>query len=355
MDPGHFQVSPEDQEGYGRVIYDVHKALDDAIGELTHLAGRNSCVVVLSDHGMGPTDARNKLLPYWLESLGLQRFQDSGSSSRGRSFTQRGYSAAMETLAQMYRLVDRRIGRETKMRLAGMFPGLRRSTEVFMQVGKTDWPRTKAYANGRRSEIWINLKGRQPQGIVEPGTQYDELCDWLSEQLLRERDPVTGEPYVERVFRRDELYSGPWLQRSPDLIVRWSQAGWIDNMTFGERTGAEIKRSVGRRDPIIELGSGHHTLQGVLLVRGRGIQPGSNPEGATVYDIAPTLLYLMGESLPSDMDGRVLTEIIEPDLLAARPLETIPAGVETVGRRRVYDLEDEEIIGERLRGLGYVE
>jgi predicted AlkP superfamily phosphohydrolase/phosphomutase len=236
-----------------------------------------------------------------------------------------------------------------------MFPRLRNSVEAFMETGKIDWSRTRAYANGQRAEIWINLKGRQSQGIVEPGAEHDELCAFIDEQLRSVRDPVTDEPYVECVSRREEVYSGPWVNRSPDLIVRFHRRGWIDNVKFGDRTAAEIKQAIKRQDPIVELGSGHHALQGVIFVRGKGIKPNSHTNQAHVYDVAPTLLYLMGVPIPSDMDGRVLTEIVQADFLAARPVEFVTTDTEVMAERHVFTQEDEEIIGERLRDLGYVE
>jgi predicted AlkP superfamily phosphohydrolase/phosphomutase len=354
MQTGHFKVSPEERKEYGQVIFKVHKMLDDAIGELTELAGPDTRVIIVSDHGMGPTDSRNKLLPYWLESLGLLAFEDAGTKHYG-SAIQRGRKVALDVLAYLYRQVDRRLSRDTKIRLARMLPRLRAATEIHIQIGKIDWSRTKAYANGKRSEMWINLRGRQSQGIVEPGREYDELCAFINEQLRAARDPVTGEPYVERVFRRDEVYEGPWVYRSPDLIVRWHRGGWIDNMRFGIRTGAEIKRIAKRYDPIFELGSGHHTLHGIIILRGEGIRPGSRIDGACVHDVAPTTLYLMGLPIPSDMDGRVLTEVIDDDLLSARSIETAAVGEMDVGERLSYTKAEEEVIGERLRNLGYVE
>jgi predicted AlkP superfamily phosphohydrolase/phosphomutase len=354
MEPKRFDVSPEEVGRYGQVILNVHQMLDDAIGELVELAGPDTRVMILSDHGMGATDSRNKLLPYWLESLGLLAFEGNEAGLFG-SPIQQGRKMLLDALVAAFRQVDKRLTREAKMKLARAFPQLRKMTEIHMQIGRIDWSRTKAYANGKRSEIWINLKGRQPQGTVEPGMEYDELCTSIDEKLRAARDPETGEPYVERVVRRDEVYSGAWVHRSPDLIVRWHRGGWIDNYVFGDRTGLEIKRIISQQDPIARLGSGHHTPQGILILHGEGIRPGVRIEGACVYDIAPTVLYLMGLPIPSDMDGQVLTRLLEEDLPAAHPIRTVAAEETEAGDRQIYTDEEEQIIGERLRNLGYVE
>jgi predicted AlkP superfamily phosphohydrolase/phosphomutase len=355
MQPEHFDVSLQERERFGKVILNVHQMLDDAVGQLTELAGPGTHVIVVSDHGMGATDSRNMLLPYWLQSLGLLAFEDGerqGSAVSPRHMRRE----VLDLLAYLYRQVDRRLDRNAKLRLARMLPRLRAVTEVYMKTGRFDWSHTKAYADGNRDEIWINLKGRQRQGIVEPGLEYDELCSSIDEHLCTAHDPITGEPYVDQVYRREEVYSGPLVHRSPDLIIRWHRGGWIDNMRFGNRSGAEVKRAAARYDPIVELGSGHHTDHGILILWGDGIQPTSRPEGACVYDVTPTILYLMGLPVPSDMDGRVLTDVLEHELLSSRPVETTPAeetGAE--GERLAYTQEDEGIIAERLRGLGYVD
>ncbi|MBC8512315.1 MAG: alkaline phosphatase family protein [Dehalococcoidia bacterium] len=355
MDPEHFKVSSEERDKYEQVIFNVYKMLDDAIGELTDMAGPDTRVMVISDHGMGPTDARDQMLPYWLESIGLLKFKAPSDNGKTQTLMNLGRRVIMDVLAHAYRQVDRRLRREAKLRLANLFPRLRNAVELHMELGKIDWPRTKAYVSAKRPEIWINLKGRQPQGIVEPGAEYDELCALIDEKLRELRDPATGEPYVERVVRREEIYSGPWVERSPDLLVCFRRGGWMDSAKLGNRTVAEIKRTIFNKDPALTLGSGHHTSRGIVLLWGEGIRPGSHTDGAHLYDIAPTLLYLMRSPIPSELDGRVLTEVIEPGFLAARPIERAMVEAEMTSERSVFSGEDEEVIAKRLRDLGYVE
>jgi predicted AlkP superfamily phosphohydrolase/phosphomutase len=356
MQPEQFKVDEEERDLYRSVILNVHKQLDEAIGELITLAGENATVMILSDHGMKATDCRIQVLPYWLEYLGYLKFQRGVLNDRSvRSITRR---TIFEFLGLLYRQVDKRFTRETKLRLARMFPTLRRLVEVQNSYADIDWSATRAYSNGTRPEIWINLKGRQPQGIVEPGAEYDRLCEEIAAKLMSAQDPVTGESYVERVSRREELYSGKYVSKSPDLVVRWHRGGWIDNLRLGDKTAKEIKQFLSRTDPIISLGTGHHDPSGILLLKGPEIQAGRELQAAHLLDVTPTILYLMGQPVLRDMDGRVLTEAINPDCLARRPVTIVdPDDKDDIPHQpeHVFTPEDEAIVSERLRGLGYID
>ena len=101
--------------------------------------------------------------------------------------------------------------------------------------------------------------------------------------------------------------------------------------------------------------SGFHRLDGILLARGPGLKKGAAIEGATLFDLAPTILHLMGSHVPDDMDGRVLTGLFEERFLKERPIVYTKAPVDT--DREVTDLsqEDQEVVLERLKGLGYID
>src|SRR5262249_60229251 len=91
-------------------------------------------------------------------------------------------------------------------------------------AGRVDWSRQRAYcpsAPGRG--LWINLRGREPQGIVEPGAEYERLVADLRERLLAYRDPRTGARVVEAVHRREDIYHGPHTSGGPDLLIETSR------------------------------------------------------------------------------------------------------------------------------------
>jgi len=102
--------------------------------------------------------------------------------------------------------------------------------------------------------------------------------------------------------------------------------------------------------------SGVHDPMGIFFLRGDPVRAGATVEGATVMDIAPTVLYLMGQPVPDDMDGRILSEALEESYVADRAPTTTEAPVgEPVASATGYSEKDEAIIGDRLRGLGYID
>jgi predicted AlkP superfamily phosphohydrolase/phosphomutase len=172
------------------------------------------------------------------------------------------------------------------------------------------------------------------------------LKDEITRQALALRDPRTGESLVERVFRREEIYSGPYIARTPDLIVQ--PRGW-EYMAFGHADFGSNKLV----ESIIGL-SGHHRPDGVLILSGTGVKPGSRLEQANILDLAPTLLHAMGIAVPQDLDGRVLSEAFEASAAASRPVVYSQANIYKDSAAEP-DLSDEEMdeVQEKLRGWGY--
>jgi predicted AlkP superfamily phosphohydrolase/phosphomutase len=162
--------------------------------------------------------------------------------------------------------------------------------------------------------------------------------------LLQTTEPTTGEPVVVRVWRREELYAGPFYEMVPDLVFAlrpdftaspvqqglWTPTGWA---------------------------SGDHSLEGMFIAWGRAIAPG-RVEGAALIDIAPTALYLLDQPVPFEMDGRVLLDALDAGFVAAHPVrrgaEQATYPVEGPPQAVALTAEEEADVAARLRGLGYL-
>ena len=211
-----------------------------------------------------------------------------------------------------------------------------------------DWPRTQAFAYGAFGNVVINLRGREREGAVDPA-DYDRVRDEIADRLLGLRAP-DAHGIVARVHRREDLFDGPELARLPDLIVEFEEYRWLGRGNLKSRTATiwdEIE-ILGSTRPYV----GSHRREGIVALSGPSAAPGRQVL-ASIQDVAPTILYLLGEPVPTALEGRVLEEAIDGSLLDARPPEyqdatDVPAptagGVSPAG-----DLE------ERLRGLGYLE
>ena len=184
------------------------------------------------------------------------------------------------------------------------------------------------------------------------GEEREQLIKELMTKVRELKDPATGKPIVREIFRRAECYHGPYVQGLPDIIIlMYPEYGSSDRLS-------NYSAIVTERPQINDPG-GHH-LEGIFIASGRGVVARPKAlEGLEIQDIAPTVLYLLGLPIPTDMDGLPRVEIcgLETNTVPP-PEEGEPLGrwpneadaqpiVETVSG-------GEEVIMDRLRALGYV-
>jgi len=195
-------------------------------------------------------------------------------------------------------------------------------------------------------------------GIVEPEAEYWQLIDELKEKLYEIRDIKTHEPIVDKVFHRDELYSGPYVDKAPDILIRWREDLPISGVTIEGDDAQQNEIST----PLIpgedyRVISGDHTLNGILLAWGKDVKANSRIQGAQLIDLAPSILYAMSLPVPEDMDGKELLSLFSDEFVAKHPRlrQKVSNGKSGDGDDKGYSEEEEEQMRERLRGLGYVE
>lgn len=364
FDPNHPDYDPQEAARYGGAIYDIYRQLDDAIAELVQYADEHTTVIVMSDHGAGLKAGAVHSINRWLESQGLLK-RRKAEGGRRKPEALRSPSSALRPLWRL--LADaiwasRRVLSEAQReRIKGWLPalrGLRSKAEMHLYSAQIDWSRTLAYGNDADDFIRINLKGREPQGIVAP-EDYETLRDHIIERLYTWRDPKSGRPLVEKVWKREEIYFGPYVDKADDILIRWA-----DFVPQGLDDGG-LERPRQFFDQI----SGGHKPNGILIMRGPGIRPGATIEGAELIDMPPTILHLLGEPVPAVMDGKVLTQAFSPDTLAAHPTVvedggrrtedesysfSVPRPPSPVPAGEGYSEEEAHLVEERLRGLGYL-
>jgi predicted AlkP superfamily phosphohydrolase/phosphomutase len=353
MDPRHPQHDEEEAKIYGDAILRVYERMDDAVQTLVEEA-KPSTTLIMSDHGGGFNQRGAEYLNHWLRQKGLQShggFGDGPSLWRSFLSSVRGFSTRQ--LGFAYRQLDKHLSRETKLKLVKLFPGVREQVESAMCFEGIDWSATKAYSDGARDEIWINLRGREPGGIVEPGEEYDHLCTYLIDELMACRDIKTGERVVESAFRRDEIYSGDHVDRAPDISIRWKTDFVISGLAADGNGGQADGESEA---PPAPLNNGGHRINGILIVEGENIAKGVQLETASIMDVAPTILYLFGADIPANIDGRVLEGAITEAYLDSHPVKVLPPGTEAGkdSSSTEYSDEDARVIEDRLKGMGYL-
>lgn len=298
--------------------------LDESLARLFAYAESNEAmVVIMSDHGHGSLDGKaqpNLLLEQW----GYLKL---------RSGWQR---AAQRTGHWKHRLTK---GNANRFQQGSR--GIERELAV-------DWSQTKACVMhaGIYGFLYINLKGRGPIGIVEPG-DYETLRDEIARRLraVTTRDRSGREVAIfPEVYKTEELY-GCKREDYPDL----------PDLLLAPLPGLAVVRKIRGRRPVRWCSrrrlEGTHRAEGIVAVRGAGVRRGQRIEG-NIIDITPTALAVLGLRVPVDMEGEVLNDAFVNKLVVERepPVEKVAEE-----RPEVYTEEERRMLEKRLSELGYLE
>jgi predicted AlkP superfamily phosphohydrolase/phosphomutase len=331
LDPRH--PAYDDIDGEERdYVQSYYRDLDGAVGSVLAEAGRDTTTILMSDHGFGPA-ARRFHINQWLANEGLLQCRPDTFSRRVFESLEDALRRA-DVLKLRRRLIPPFSQRETLMR-------------QYTQESRIDWSSSQAFALpcSVAIRLQINVRGREPLGVVEPGAEYERLRDRIAERLLEIRDPDTGNKVVQQVFKREEIYSGPALDMMPDLVA----------LPDGRYIVATHFKKGLLYSPLPEDYSGSHRMEGMLMMAGPAIPPGRRIEGAEIADLFPTILHLLDVPVPSDLDGRALTGALDPCFVKEHPLRCEDSSSAPLDFEEItYSADDEAAIADRLRGMGYL-
>jgi predicted AlkP superfamily phosphohydrolase/phosphomutase len=349
MDASHHYYDAEGAKQFSDAILKVYQRLDAAVGSiLAKLDLSKTHVFICSDHGQEGVSDRTIFANRILSQAGLLTYKPLNP-----------FKAATLGLARPFLTFLRKtMTSGQKKVLSSLFPKLRDNADgISTSFAEIDWSKTQAYANESLSSppcISINMKGQKPEGIVEQ-KDYEAVMAKVCAAIEAVKDPRDGTTVVQQVYRREELYSGPYSHWAPDLTLKW----WGDSQ-FNARPSL---RSEDHLPPIVvdpskpltdPEWSGHHTIDGILIARGAGIKKSANCRGARLIDMAPTLHYLLNLPVPSDMDGRVLLELFEAE--AQKDVVSGAASEEPVAvGNGIYSDAETALVEERLKNLGYLD
>ncbi len=324
------------ERGLGQGILQIYEKLDEAVGELMAEAGDDADVVILSDHGAGPS-RKGLSLHRLLAREGLL------AESRGRGFIRLAKRAVWAVAG----LTPLSIKNQIKLRL----PKVAKYIAGTVSSKGIDFSSTLVYPIPCSGGLFVNLRGRQPRGIVEPEGDYEAVRDRLIRIFSELKDPETGRPVIRRVWRREEAWSGPCIDRLPDMIVELED----ESFDMGEIAELSHAKDVFFQLPVptihrVEM-TGSHRRDGIFMAMGPQIRQ-TEIRGASIADVPATVLALLGCPIPEQFDGRVLKEALTDDV-------DIPGrcGEEAAGEApaaREFSETDQEIIANRLKELGYM-
>ncbi len=308
-------------------ILKLYQRLEEGLGQLLEVLGDEYNVLFVSDHGFGPASRRIRL-NQWLLDNGYLAAKQSPRRLRGH-VVEKLKNAGLEPLLR---------------RIAGSFPtGLARSLASRLEPVPwndlaVDWSRTRAFTDSDWGYIYLNVRGREPEGIV-PAADCSRLKDEIAAGLSNLFDPATGIRLGGRVRSREDVYAGRYANEAPDLIVE------TDDMMPAFMSKVGYASWVGRER------WGSHRREGVLLASGPDVSGGELERPLDMTDVAPTVLHMLGLPVPDDMPGEVRLDL-QRSSSAVRPVKRCPPGQ---SRRRVSARGDDEDLARRLRAIGYLE
>lgn len=354
MDPSHPEYNPDEAMRFGNTIKEVYRHIDTVLGKIESKLDENTTLVLMSDHGAGPLRGVVHLNK-WFEEEGLLKFKKESPIG----FNKKGSIASFfgrRIIRGCLSFLKKHLSQDMRSSLKKAFPGMRDKVEGILFSSLFDWTKTRAYSLGSYGNIYINLKGREPDGIVEPGAEYEELRNKIIARLLELKDPATGKQVVKKVYRREEIYHGEFLSKAADLVVVWSDEGYHSVQRFGSKEDSVFSNRLNLHLTNIRY-TGHHRLNGIFAIKGRGVKQGIEIDGASIIDLAPTILYVLGLPVPNDMDGRVLKEVFDTEHIQRKPVRFEETDDESDKRlmHDVYTETESDEIAKRLKSLGYIE
>ncbi len=307
------------------ILKKYYQGIDHLTGRLLN-SYRIESVFIISDHGFDPAPTHYFNIDSWLESNGYIKLK-GGSLRKG----------IVSKSLPLRRLIPKSI-KKTLVKISTSLSSERKTEKFILGV---NWNETVAHME---REYGIKVTNTVPK------EKREKLKAEIIEKLKQMRNKE-GEKIIREATRREEIYSGEYLEKLPDIIFltswRYQPIGGLNKHIFTEIPAKKRSKISGSHD---------FSRNGIFIVYGPNIKEDVKIEGAGIVDVAPTILHMMGVPIPADMDGRVLKEIFKEGTDPAVRAVTYQKRKPEIARERmVWSKEDEERVKERLRKLGYLD
>jgi len=339
IDPSFPNYDRDHDPQFQDALFRVYQAMDETLGELMRSIDDETNLIILSDHGAGPCHGI-VYINRWLREEGLLNINQD-FNTRIKSWL-----AKRDLVLRSYQLISK-VGLGWIANLVSK-PARDRVLSAFLSFDDVDWTNTKAYSRGAFGQIFINLEGREPKGIVKPGEEYEQLISEIMKKLANLKHPDTGEHLITDIRRREEEIHGPYVERAADIMFSVQDYLYQSSVKFD----VEGEGILGKSE---YDDSGTHRPDGILVMTGPGLKQGERILGANVEDITPTLLALAGVPVPNNLDGRILEEAFSEDQKnRIRRIKIFEDDPVVDGQVSELAADEKSQLEERLRNLGYL-
>ena len=294
IDKSHPLYDPKRSEKYKQEFIKFWMKIDDIVGNMIELVGESTNVFIVSDHGFGPQDECFNL-GKWLEE---KRYLIRKTKEKKVILKEK-----MKPVLSMAGKIG--LGRVLPKRYTKKISDSFTTAGIIDQI---DFEKSRAYVCGHTipfGGIYLNVNGRDSQGCINNGSEYNALKREIIRELEDLRKDVKQDVEVS-IFDPEEIYKGDKVKLAPDIIFTINNWRCIVN----EENFDDV---LFKNEPYSNRHTGSHRMKGIFAAHGPGIRNGVRINNAKIYDIAPTILYMFGVHIPIDMDGRVLKEIFKED------------------------------------------
>ncbi len=293
------------------VIKTAYKSLDSAVDRLIKAAGDEVILFVISECGAGPL-ASGIQINTWLQKEGFLTYKrlngfHPGKKENGKEANSFEESFVRSKVAGFRKSVQGLIPKSWFYFANRNVHWLKSWIETYLESSDIDWSRTSAFSRGKEGDLFINLKGRDPKGIVEE-KEYDNVRNRIIEKFSALKNPFTGRYVINKIYKREELYNGPYLEFAPDLLIDWVDSAYMPAENDKNKDSIFVERW---RKNMNWPTSGSHRIDGVLLAKGPGIAKNKMIEGAGLTDLVPTWLQLLGQKIPDDIEGKIISGLLK--------------------------------------------
>jgi len=309
-DPSYLTHPKEGPGTLRHALREVYVALDTAIGEILQSTDDTTTVFLVSGDGMGPNYSGSHILTHLLTRMNLfssSNFGDNGKSEENTAAANKSSQPKTDLLNAIRNMVPE------SLRIAVTKTLLPRSIQEKLSLRwKTagiSWSQTRAFLieNANEGYIRINLRGREPEGIVNPGKEYEDLCEDIYQTVKSATNPANGKLAAHTVYKTDDVYHGPCRSHMPDIIIRWNDDAKLTTEMLTEKYGL-----AGSAQPGYALApyyTGNHRPTAFAMAIGPEVPQGKVLDGANILDLAPTILTHFGIKPPDYMNGKVLRKL----------------------------------------------